>query len=501
MFSKLKSTAKNTIFYSISNFAGKFSGVILLPLYTSSLSAELFGLFALFEMVFQVIQGITGLGLKGGLMRWYWDEKHLNEQKEIFFSVLSTYFLVNILASVVLYLCFGLIADLVFQVPVSQPLKLVFLLSTFIRLMVDLLLLLMRIQHLAKKHTNYQLIQIALFVGCVALFLPVLNLNVEGIFMAFGISYLLPLLMLMPYLKKNIKWTYRKDIIRDMMAFGLPIALSNMVNLILSISDKFIINIFGTLKHVGNYTLAFKISNIVQLVIVNAFMNSYTHVYYKGMKDEDNNRFFSRTIIYLVLILSFVSLGLVLYIEDVVKILTLKNADYLDSIAIIPILTLGLIFGGLRAMLTLPLTKFKKTKTISVISIFAGLVNVGFNILLVPIWGTMGAAISTLLVQILSVYLFWRFASRLEKGLLDLRKFFTILILTVTLGSSIYVDIELNYFIEFIIKALILIFWVFIIWNLDVFDTQERLRIKQALAKWKNISQLKQNIHSLKDKS
>ncbi len=499
MFDKLRSTAKNTIFYSISNFAGKFSGVILLPLYTSSLSAELFGLFALFEVVFQVIQGITGLGLKGGLMRWYWDEKHLNEQKEIFFSVLSTYFLVNIVSTALLYLSFDLIANLIFQVPVSQTLKLVFLLSTFIRLMVDLLLLLMRIQHKAKKHTNYQLIQIALFVGAVAVFLPILNLGVEGIFMAFLVSYLIPLLMLMPYLMQNIVWHYRKDLVKDMMAFGLPIALSNMVNLILSISDKFIINFFGTLKNVGNYTLAFKISNIVQLMIVNAFMNSYTHVYYKGMKDEDNNRFFSKTIIYLVLILSFVSLGLVLFIEDVVKILTLKNADYLDSIAIIPVLTLGLIFGGLRSMLTLPLTKFKKTKTISIISVSTGLINVGLNILSVPQWGTMGAAISTLIVQIISVYLFWVYASKLEENLLDVRKFFTILTLTIALGSIIYVDLEVNYFMFLLIKILILTLWLFAIWKLNMFDDQERLRIKQGWDKWKHLDRIKQNLKSLKE--
>lgn len=498
MFDKLRSTAKNTIFYSISNFAGKFSGVILLPLYTSSLSAELFGLFALFEVVFQVIQGVTGLGLKGGLMRWYWDEKHLNEQKEIFFSVLVTYFWVNIISIILLYFAFDFIADVVFQVPISQTLKLVFLLSTFIRLMVDLLLLLMRIQHKAKKHTNYQLIQIALFVGCVAVFLPLLGWEVEGVFASFLISYLIPLLLLLPYIRQNVVSNYRSDIVKDMMAFGLPIALSNMVNLVLSISDKFIINFFGTLKNVGNYTLAFKISNIVQLMIVNAFMNSYTHVYYKGMKDADNNRFFSKTIIYLVLILSFVSLGLVLFIEDVVKVLTLQNADYLDSIAIIPVLTLGLIFGGLRSMLTLPLTKFKKTKTISIISVITGVVNVGLNILMVPRWGTMGAAISTLVVQILSVYLFWVYASKLESNLLDIRKFLTILLVTILLGSIIYVDIDISYFIALLLKLIILGIWLLIIWNVNIFDDQERLRFKQAWAKWSQLSQLKQNIKSLK---
>ena len=365
MFEKVRATAKNTLLYSLSNFIGKFSGVILLPLYTSSLSAELFGLFALFEVVFQVIQASTGLGLNNALMRWYWDSKHKDHQKQIFFTTFCTYGLINLLVAIILFAIFHVLAEYIFQTPINFELKGIFILSTFIRLMVDMLLLLMRIQHKALKHTNYQVLQVILFVSGIAVFLPILKLEVTGIFLAFLISYSCLLILLIPFIRKNIELHYRKDILKEMMSFGLPLALSNMVNLVLSLSDKLIINFFGTLKHVGNYTMAFKISNIVQLVVVNAFMNSYTHVYFKGMDDEDNKRLFSRTIIYLILTLSLISLGLVLFIEDVVLVLTLNNADYLDSIQLIPVLTLGLIFGGIRAMLTLPLSKHKKTKIIS----------------------------------------------------------------------------------------------------------------------------------------
>ena len=498
MFEKVRATAKNTLLYSLSNFIGKFSGVILLPLYTSSLSAELFGLFALFEVVFQVIQASTALGLKSALMRWYWDSEHKDHQKQIFFTTFCTYGLVNLLSAGILFSVFHLLAQHVFQTPISFELKSIFILSTFIRLIVDMLLLLMRIQHKALKHTNYQVLQVVLFVLGVALFLPVLKLEVLGIFLAFLLSYSVLLVMLLPYIRQNIEWRFRKDILTEMMSFGLPLALSNMVNLILSLSDKLIINFFGTLKHVGNYTMAFKISNIVQLVVVSAFMNSYTHVYFKGMDDADNKRLFSRIIIYLILTLSLISLGLVLFIEDVVLVLTLNNADYLDSIQLIPVLTLSLIFGGMRAMLTLPLSKYKKTKVISLISICAGLVNVGLNILMVPVWGSLGAAISTLIVQVIAVIMIWQAVRRIENEVLNVLSYLKILAVTIVLGSYIYLNVELMWIVEAFIKLGIVGVWMLLIWNIGIFEEVEKMRIRQAIEKWKNIGQFRENIKSLK---
>jgi len=498
MFQKFRATAKNTILYSISNFAGKLSGVILLPLYTSSLSADLFGLFALFEVVYQVIQSLTGLGLRGALMRWYWDEAYEGQQKQIFFTVLSTYVLINVAAAFGLYAVFDVLADLVFKVNVETSLRIVFIGSTFIRLVVEVLLLLMRIQHKAVKHTNYQLIQIIVFVGCVAVFLPLMKLEIAGIFWGFFISYLLLFVLLIPYLKTNIEWRYRKDLLKEMMAFGLPLALSNMVNLVLSISDKFIINFFTTLQNVGNYTLAFKISNIVQLMVVNAFMNSYTHVYYKGMSDEDNSRFFSRSLTYLVLFLAFVSLGLVLFIENVVKVLTLNNAEYLDSIPLIPVLTMGLIFGGIRSMYTLPLTKYKQTKTISMISIITGILNVGLNILLVPLWSSMGAAISTLVVQFVSALTFWFFARRLESNLGRPLIIMLIVSLTIAIGGLGYVEVSEFLIVEIGYKLLLLVIWVLSLFLLRIFDETELTRIKQGWKKWSQLSKISDNLKSLK---
>ena len=60
IFSRFKSTVIQSFFYSLGNFAGKFSGVLLLPIYSLYLPVEVFGLYALFEVIFQVFQVFFG---------------------------------------------------------------------------------------------------------------------------------------------------------------------------------------------------------------------------------------------------------------------------------------------------------------------------------------------------------------------------------------------------------------------------------------------------------
>ncbi|MBN2744993.1 MAG: oligosaccharide flippase family protein [Marinilabiliaceae bacterium] len=494
MFSKVKSTAKNSMFYSIGNLAGKMSGVILLPLYTTFLSAEMFGLFALFEVTYLLIQAFTGMGVKAALMRWYWDKEMEDRRKELFFSSFVFNFIVSVITLIILFVGFGLIATYFFKTEVSMSLQVVFLLSTFVRLIVDMPMLLLRITHQAALHTRHQLIQLAVFVGVVVLMLMYFRLDILGIFIGYLVANTLNLLMLLPFIQRNIKWNYQHGVIRDMLRFGFPLALSNLMNLVLSMSDKVIINLFSTLKNVGNYTLAYKISNIVELMVVNAFMNAYTHVFFKGMDETGNERFFAKTFTYFIFTLTFISLGLVLFVGEVVKVLSFNNQDYVDSIALIPVLTLSIVFGGARCMLVLPLQRHKKTRVISVVSVCIGLSNLGLNILLVPIFGSMGAAVATLFTQMASSIWLLRYASRLDKTPYETRKLALMLGAAVALANiGIWFPLDV-WLIKFLLNCVLLVSWFIILYFSNFFEPVELERIRQGWEKWRRPGQWLANI-------
>jgi len=494
MFQKVKSAAKNSVVYSIANLAGKMSGVILLPIYTLYLPAAMFGLYALFEITYQVILAITGMGIKNALMRWYWDKNLEDKRKELFYTTFVFNLAVSVLTMGALYLVFDLLATYLFKSPITTELKVVFIVSTFIRLVVEMPMLLLRITHQAMAHTKYQLIQLAIFVACIAFFLIHLKMEILGIFYAFLISASVNLIMLIPYTLRNIKCHYQRSIIKEMLAFGTPLAISNLVNLLLNMSDKLTINFFSNLKAVGNYSLAAKISGIIDLMIVNAFMNAYTHIFFKGMDEQDNERFFAKTFTYLMLVLSFAGLAVILFIKDLVKLLSWGSGDYLDSIPLIPVLTLGVIFSGARAMLTLPLSKYKKTRLISIISVAAGVINLAGNIALVPYIGGMGASIATVFTQIITAFWSYYYVRKLDNTPYEIKRISIIVSSSIAFSViSLLVQPEMV-LIRLLFNLLLLFSWPVLLYVCGVFEQAEIDRLKQAWAKWSNPKNWKRNI-------
>src|SRR6056297_224965 len=92
MLQDIKNASKHSFVYSIGNISLKLLGLILIPYYTNEayLSHEAFGALALLEATMQLASGLFGLALAHGLKRWFWDNKYINKQKEIFFTAFSS---------------------------------------------------------------------------------------------------------------------------------------------------------------------------------------------------------------------------------------------------------------------------------------------------------------------------------------------------------------------------------------------------------------------------
>ncbi|WP_075603853.1 oligosaccharide flippase family protein [Saccharicrinis aurantiacus] len=483
-FKQFKLTVIQSFFYSLGNFAGKFSGIILLPIYSFYLPIEEFGLYALFEAIFQVFQVFSGLGIKLGLSRWYWDQKEEQDRKSLFFTTFVFNSIVCILLSIIIYFSFNLLSDYYFKSPINSSLALLFVVGNLIRLFTEVPMLLLRIQHKAKRHSVLQVIQLLSFVAFVAVFLAIFDLGLYGIFWATIFSFLIQTLLLLPDIFRNIffKIEWKKTI--EMLRYGFPVALGNMVNVAFAFTDKYFINIFSNLKQVGTFTLSHKISNVVNLLVVNSFISAYMHSYFKTVDSSDSDSFFSRSFTYFYLVISFFSLLIILFIDELVLVLTANNEQYGGSSAIIPVLTIGLIFGGVRQMLLLPINKVKKTKVIGIVSVVAGAINVLLNYLLIPEWKALGAAYATGIVQLLSALTLLYFTLKYVKMKFE---WLRLLLLTiafvfcVSLGYLIQVD---SIIISILIKVSIVALWMGLLLVSRFLLPEELLRIKQFWAKW-----------------
>jgi O-antigen/teichoic acid export membrane protein len=403
MISSTKTIFKQTSIYGIGNTFRKLSGVIILPLIKTYTTKEEFGIFILMETIFLFTMVLSGWGVKGGFNRWYYDMPSEMDKKSLFFTAgafnsIITLFMV---AMVGLLLYFHSSALLKFQLTTATIWY--FSLGGIFRLFHDLPFILLRLLHKAKQQTLYASFNVFLTIVFTFYFLEIKEWGFEGIFAAQFWAHFITFLSLLPIYRKHVHFSFLGSELKAMINYGIPLLLSNILTTFLNLSDRHIINHYVDAAQSGNYGLATKVANLLDMIFVASFVTSFTYYYYKKMNDPESLKVFNKLQRFFLIILAVAGFGIVLFAREITWVVSSGDDFYQEGVLLIPFLILGLMFSGLRQLFTLPLNKHKKTVSISKVLITAGVINVGLNLVLVPLYGKDGAAWSTLFVQLVAM--------------------------------------------------------------------------------------------------
>ncbi len=476
-------TAKNTLFYSLGNMAGKLSGVILLPLYTLYLNIEEFGLIGLFESTYMLFLILGGMGIKGALMRWYWDKDKLNKQKSIFFSALAFNTSTALIFSVISFFIFLFFSKMIFNTEISENVMILLVFSNFFKVMVDYPQLLQRMQQRALVQTIYQILILVLNVSVTAYLLIYQNFKIDGVLWGQVIAYGVVFFIQLPYLVKNSEPKFEKTEIKEMFHFGYPLFLSSLLIYFLALTDNFIINHYNGLDDSGLYTLATKISTVVNLIFVTSFNQAYVHVFYKNMDAEGMKKFFTKTLNYFTLGISFLSIILILFAKEILQLFSMGNANYEVAHFIVPYLVIGLIFIGINGQLQLPFQKAKLTKIISVIAIMTAALNFIFNFVLIPQYSSIGAATAKVIANVFAMVCYFYFLKKKDIAVVELNKIIKIFVLIVLSLIAFYFVNDIDLILRIAIKTTIIIVFGLIAFNLNIFEKSDIEALKLFVAK------------------
>lgn len=498
MLRQIGTTLRNTMLYSIGNISVKIIGIILLPLYSKYFPVSEYGLLALFEVTSDFFIAIATLGLDHGLRRWYWEKKDRDYQRSLFFTYYIFTFFAALLFGITGYFVIGHFREEIFNYSVSNGLLTIFFFNVIIKLMVTKLLLLMRVKQEALNQTKHLLIYLGISLACIVVFITAFNLGIEAIFLGQSIGFTVIFLMLLPYLQKNLYPKFQTKLFKEMLGYSAPLALSAVLGLILTLSDRFIIKHFLTLADVGNYSIAYKVSTLTKMIIVTSFIQAFAYTYYRQMYSESSRRFLAKIYSYYTIAAVYFSLFLSIFAIDIIKLITL-NEDYQQSIEIIPVLCLGIVFSGSHQILALPLKKHKKTAVISTFLVFTAILNIGLNIMLIPVMGNQGAAFSTMASQFFLMTVFLIYSRKTEKIKFEYLRLAVIYILGIVLY---FVCGQINtgsYLLSSLIKLILCIGFPFYLYFLKLYEPVEMKRFYQLWLKWRDPRNWKSNLANAKD--
>jgi O-antigen/teichoic acid export membrane protein len=466
---------KGSFIYTVFNTVSGFLSFLLIPILTSYLSVEAYGIYDYLVVLGTLISYILALEINQSIGRFI-NIKNNNESanKEIistaFLFTACTYFIFNIF----IFIFKKTISNLLFNT--FEYSNLIFLASLSYSSYAIIIFIVNQLKWevLPIKSGTLKFVY-SLSSLLIAIFLiHYFKKGVYSVFLGniFGAMLSLPLAYHFTKLPFNLIFSFQR--LKQMILFSLPLVFSSIAFFFSSYIDRIMISKLLNLFDLGIYSVAFRISSLILIIIV-GLQSSLGPLIYKNYSDartKDNLSIIFRVFIVLTLFLvSFFSI----FSADLVSLIT--TDEFSNSKSLIPILTLTVLLS--QAYIFFPgLWIEKKTKLIATINISGAILNAILNFILIKFLGLSGAAISTLIATALIFLVTANESQKIYYFPVPIKKiFFSFLVFFSFLLLITYFESNTNFYlkiIEFIFLALALNFS-------GLVSKAEKIKIKNSL--------------------
>ena len=180
-----------------------------------------------------------------------------------------------------------------------------------------------------------------------------------------------------------------------LILFGWPFIFHALSGNILSYADRFFIEGYLNKTELGIYTFTYTIGSSLTFLFV-AISAYFEPLVYKNANDQIKYKKILRVYYkFLIGASCFYSVFLILFFNWYTG--RFLSKDFQEGLGILYIIIAAHLINPLYFMANYELTIYNATKLVALSTLVAGLINVLFNILLIPRLGIAGAAYSTLL--------------------------------------------------------------------------------------------------------
>ena len=394
MYDRVKLIFRNSVIYSLGNLSIALTGYLLIPVYTKHFALAEYGVLGILEVTFQIISSIFGFAFYEAYNRWYFEKSSAGKQKSIFFTILFFLSAILILVNILLFLFAGSLSDILLDDPQYEYVFKLMVVSASLQILGRMPLTLMKLQQRAGFYAVSNLVRLGANLSLTIYFIVGLNRGLNGIYEAQIIGHILFFILLSGYIRKNTVFRFETRILGEMWRYSYPLTFAVIIGISLSVTDRYCLRFLATFDEIGIYTLGFKISSGIKLLIVQSVQLAISPVIYQMMEAPDNKRFYSKMMTYLSFGIMIFVLGSAVFSREIISLIA-KQSSYLAAYRFIPLLSAGVFFAMLRDTALTGINITKRTKIIPVIGIMVAMLNLAVNLLLIPLIGAMGSAVAT----------------------------------------------------------------------------------------------------------
>ncbi len=406
--SVFKKLFKQTFIYGLATVLPRVLAVILVPLYTTVMLPEEYGIYSTLMAYLILGNVLLSYGMETAFFRFI--TKDADNQK-----IVQSTTLTSISVSTLVFL--GITLLFTNQIATVAEFKPEYVTYGLLILALDALVVLpfawFRVNERPMRYAVVKIFNVVVnlaFNLFFLLLLPKLAVNssfwnslwfpenkVAYVFIANLIASAVTLLVLLPLYVK-IGFGFNKTIWKQMMKYAIPVLIAGIAFSVNEAFDRILLkyllpeNIAET--QVGLYSACYKLGMFMTLFVM-AFRLGIEPFFFNHSGHENAKITYATITKYFTLFGCLILLVVVVYI-DVFKRILIPNSQYWEALKIVPLILLANLFLGIYHNLSVWYKVTDRTKFGAYISVFAAIVTLVLNYVLIPIIGYMGSAIATL---------------------------------------------------------------------------------------------------------
>lgn len=252
-------------------------------------------------------------------------------------------------------------------------------------------------QSLPKTYIQHITLPVIRFFGIVAVL--IMGTGVMGVAIAYSVSYAAAMALGLYFVgTRTSLFSVGSQYIRShrrLLTYSLPLTISTMMSLVFSDIDTFMLGFYRGTFEVGVYNVAYPLA---QLLIVSlagfkfAFLPIISELHSENNLREMNMMYETAT--KWVSLLTLPALCIFILYPDVV-ISTTFGANYASGSTALSVLSLGFFVHVMLGFNGATLSAVGRTRRVMYANIFTSIINITMNILLIPEFGVLGAAVAT----------------------------------------------------------------------------------------------------------
>ena len=393
---------RKSLGYAVGRGVSSAIAFLLLPVLTRLLTAEQYGTWQVLEFWAVMVMFFIRLGLDQAIFRFYVLEK--NKRGRCLFSAFSTMLVTS---------AFFIVVGFFFRAPLTK----MFLGSEFSPNFAALAIIwgvsdaffstAAAVFQAEERVSLFILMDIAratLGYGFSVLLL-VLGFGVPGVIGSWIGAGFAVIIMVLPVIIRRMKFSTDTKLVSSMVKYGLPLAVNLFVVRIFSFSDRWIIAKLIDFSATGAYSAGVKIASIVVVAIMPiryAWSARLFHMYKQGTLKSELPAIWRQ----LSGGIGIIAVGLILLSPEIFKLLI--GPGYEIGAKVVPILAAAYFMDALILIADAGIYVKGKTILVPVFTAIAAVINIGFNIILIPKYGAVGAAVAAIFGFTALLFLSWR---------------------------------------------------------------------------------------------